>query len=463
MTRPTMVFALGVVSATVLGACTDPSRPVAATTAANPVAARRTSCKSAPPDREIPLPIAPRSQRVDLVTPTFSNPTSITNPLFPISSLSQVILVGFVDGVPFRTETTLLPGTRGIDLGYGVVQTLTSEYVAYLGRRIEEVALDWYGQADDGSVWYFGEDVFNYEDGRVADTDGTWLACRDGPVAMIMPAIPRVRDVYRPENLFPLVFEEVAVTAVGQTVAGPLGPVAGAIFVQELHMDGGFEGKIFAPGYGEFSTGAGDNVEALALAVPIDALPGPTPTELRTLLAGARSVFRAARTGDWSAASTTVAAMNLAWVRYQTGPIPRLLKPLMAEALGDLTQAVARRARAETRQATFDVSRNGLDFLLQHRSRIDVDFAKLDLWARQTVIDAEARNAAGVASDLTIIKWILHRLVDTGDSRAREDVQHVQRLYVLIKAAGERGDFSAIKDGAHNLQEALRERVQLEE
>ena len=33
-----------------------------------------------------PLPVAPDSQRVDLATPTFSNPTRITNPLFPIGS-----------------------------------------------------------------------------------------------------------------------------------------------------------------------------------------------------------------------------------------------------------------------------------------------------------------------------------------------------------------------------------------
>lgn len=63
-------------------------------------------------------------------------------------------------------------------------------------------------------------------------------------------------------------------------------------------MEGDLEDKIFAPGYGEFFSGAGGDVEALALAVPIDALPGRAPAELRTLLAGARSVFRAAGRDD---------------------------------------------------------------------------------------------------------------------------------------------------------------------
>src|SRR5690348_11256022 len=54
---------------------------------------------------------APQSQRVDLGRPRFSHPTRITNPLFPISRLRSAVLLGHVGGEPFRTETTLLPGT----------------------------------------------------------------------------------------------------------------------------------------------------------------------------------------------------------------------------------------------------------------------------------------------------------------------------------------------------------------
>jgi len=76
----------------------------------------------------------------------------------------------------------LLPDTRVIEWIPGqFVRVLVSEYVAYLDGRIEEVALDFYAQADDGSVWYFGEDVFNYEGGAVADLSGTWLAGKEGP------------------------------------------------------------------------------------------------------------------------------------------------------------------------------------------------------------------------------------------------------------------------------------------
>ena len=54
---------------------------------------------------------SPTAKRVDLERPTFSNPTNITNPLFPISTLDSVVLLGEVDGKPFRAETKRLPLT----------------------------------------------------------------------------------------------------------------------------------------------------------------------------------------------------------------------------------------------------------------------------------------------------------------------------------------------------------------
>jgi hypothetical protein len=107
------------------------------------------------------------------------------------------------------------------------IETLQSQFAAYLNGRIHEVALDLYAQADDGAVWYFGEYVFNYEHGVVADTEGTWHAGAQYPPAMIMPADPKVGDVYRTENIPGVAFEEVTVKTVGKTVEGPTGPVAG--------------------------------------------------------------------------------------------------------------------------------------------------------------------------------------------------------------------------------------------
>lgn len=71
------------------------------------------------------LRLAPESERVDVVAPTFSDPTNVTNPLFPISGLHSAVLSGTVEGKTFHTETTLLPETRIIEWTEGQkVETL---------------------------------------------------------------------------------------------------------------------------------------------------------------------------------------------------------------------------------------------------------------------------------------------------------------------------------------------------
>ncbi|MEO5579953.1 MAG: hypothetical protein ABIR58_04790, partial [Gemmatimonadaceae bacterium] len=322
------------------------------------------------------LPLAPNSARVDLLEPSFSNSISVTNALFPISLLHSAVLLGNVGGVALRVETTLMPTARSITWKGRQVATNESQYVAFLNGRIEEVALDWYGQASDGSVWYFGEDVFNYENGAVADRDGTWLVERDGPLAMIMPASPKVGDVFRPENICGSVFEEVTVKSVGVTVNGPKGPINGAIVTNELHLDGSREDKTFAPGYGEFATGSGTNLEAIALAVPTDALPGAPPAELNTLSAGTASIFDAALASDWPGATVTLGTMTTAWNTYRAGSVPPMLATQMTTAFNALTNAVNTRSSAGARQASIDVARAALDFRLRHRPPAEIDRAR---------------------------------------------------------------------------------------
>jgi hypothetical protein len=395
------------------------------------------------------LPTADPSARVDLAEPVFSDPTAVTNPLFPIGSLSRAVLLGTVDGVPLRVETTLLPYTRTIDWEDAQVEVLVSQYVAWLGGRIHEVALDWYAQGDDGAVWYFGEDVLNYEDGVITDTDGTWLAERDGPSAMIMPASPRVGDVYRPENICGLVFEEVTVKQVGVTVNGPRGPVQGGILVDELHTDGLREDKIFAPGYGEFSTGSGANLEALAVAVPPDALTGPAPAELARLWNGATDAFEAAGAGDWAAATAAADGVSAAWDAFRgAGPVPPMLEARMSGERDALVQAVAARNAAATRQGAINAARTTLDFELRHRSVSEVDLRHVELWARQLLVDAEAGDQAAVMSDIASLKWLRERFAqDAVEGLALRAIDAA----LTVQARATRADFAAVSSAASRL------------
>jgi hypothetical protein len=399
------------------------------------------------------IPVAPESKRVDLSMPTFSDPTNVTNPLFPVAKQESVLMVGHVDGKPFRTEVTLLPETRILEWQGQRVETLVSKYTAYLDGRIQEVAYDLYAQADDGSVWYFGEDVSDFEDGAIVTKEGTWLAGKDGPAAMIMPSGPKVGDAYRTENTPGIAFEEVTVKTLGKSLEGPLGPLEGGLVAEELHMDGKTEDKVFAPGYGEFYTADGSDVEALALAVPTDSLSGPLPSELDTLSSGALDIFDAARSKDWNAASATVEGMNTAWEAFRAGEVPKKIEPRMRVALAALAEAVDARNTEQARQAAIDAGRWSLDLRLQYRPQTEIDLARMDLWAAQLRVDAAAGDAGAVNGDVFTLGYIRDRILNTLDGAG---ATRLNTEILKLQVATADGDLTAASDTAERLRDTLR-------
>jgi hypothetical protein len=400
------------------------------------------------------LPLAPERDRVDVASPTFSDPTKITNPLFPISDLHSVIFSGEVEGKPFHTETTLLPETRVIEWSDGKqVETRISQYFAYLDGRIEEVALDYYAQADDGSVWYFGEDVWDFNDeGFIDSTEGVWLAGVDGPPAMIMPGAPQVGDVHRAENVPPVAFEEVEVTTIDKTVDGPTGPVEGALVGRELHLDGTFSDKVFAPGYGEFYSAHEGEVEALALAVPTDALDGRVPAELESLSAGADDVFEAVRSADWDAATAALEPLTAAWDVYSATGVPPYLAAEMQRALDNLAAAVDARDHTQAGTAAIDVAQSATDFELRYRPPADIDRTRFELWARQLVVDAAAGDLGGMRGDVTTLEFIRDRFVHTLD---QPDVVGIDVHLMELRNAVNDEDPAAGQEQAQSLRQTM--------
>jgi hypothetical protein len=411
------LLVLGLATALITAGCTNDAGSGSVTGSGSGSGSGEASRTISQPPVPSRIPVALESERVDLTLPTFSDPTNVTNPLFPVSLQESVLMLGHVDGKPFRTEVTLLPETRIIEWEGQQVETLVSQYNAFLGGRIEEIAYDYYAQADDGSVWYFGEDVFDFRDGAIVVTEGTWLAGRDGPAAMIMPGDPQVGDVYRTENAPGFVLEEVTVRSTDETLDGPLGPIQGGMLADELHSDGKTEQKVFAPGYGEFYTAGGGDVEALALAVPTDAATEPLPAELTTISSGALNVFDAAGSGDWKASSATIREMEAAWETYRAGDIPRLIEPRMNEAIVVLARAVRSRQMAEARNAAIQAARSSFDLQLQYLPATEIDLARLDLWAAQLLVDEAAGDAGGVGADAFALDYVRDRIRQAVDAR----------------------------------------------
>jgi hypothetical protein len=403
------------------------------------------------------LPLAPDSARRDLVAAPFTHSTSVTNPLFPISDLHSAILNGHVDGKVFHTETTLLPFQKLIEWTPGqCVRVLVSQYMAFLGGSLQETAIDLYAQADDGSVWYLGETVADYApNGLVLTTEGTWQAGIDGPFAMIMPSDPQVGDVNRAENIPGNSFEEVQVTKVNQTFNGPSGPVSGGIIAREIHQDAPPSNKLFAPGYGEFLSRDGHDIEAMALAAPTDALGGGAPTELAMISRGADRIWasRLSTPEQWTAAEHTAQRMLDSWLAFRAGDVPpRLVKPTQ-DALHNLILQAASRDRAKTYAASIDAAYASNDLQLRYRPVTKIDTVRFDLWVRRALLDSTDGSLGGVRSDVVTLEWIRDRIANSMDPVTLVSVD--TSVAELGVAVGD-GDFKAAASTAQALEKEIR-------
>jgi hypothetical protein len=403
------------------------------------------------------LPLAPDRARRDLVAAPFSRSTAVTNPLFPISDLRSAILNGHVDGKVFHTETTLLPFQKLIEWTPGqCVRVLTSQYMAFLGGRLQETAIDLYAQDDNGSVWYLGETVSDYAtNGLVLTTEGTWQAGLDGPFAMIMPSDPQVGDVNRAENIPGNSFEEVHVTKVDRTFNGPSGPVSGGIIAREIHQDAPPSNKLFAPGYGEFLSRDGHDIEAMALASPTDALRGNVPAELRTISKGADRIFASdlATRARWKHAAHVAQRMLDAWIAFRAGEVPpRLVKPTQ-DALQNLIIQVASRDRSKTHSASIDAAYASNDLQLRYRDVPAIDTMRFELWVRRAVLDATDGSLGGVRSDVVTLEWIRDRIANTIDPVT---LVQLDTAVAELGVAVSDGDLNAAAATARDLDNVIR-------
>jgi hypothetical protein len=194
--------------------------------------------------------------------PAFSDPLTIDNELFPFTPGGVKVYVGRSDGAPIAVVDLYLESTRVFDLDGMPVECAILQETEFEDGTIAEISLNYFAQADDGGVYYFGEVVDNYEDGVVTDHEGSWLV--GGPVgndppetgtaevpALFMPADPQVGDTWKPEDLFPQVDETVELIDDEAKVKVPAGKYEGAIKVKETsQLDDNFEHKWYVPGLG---------------------------------------------------------------------------------------------------------------------------------------------------------------------------------------------------------------------
>ena len=208
-----------------------------------------------------------RSARAEVPTgsPTFSDPLTIDNAFFPFEPNGLKVFTGSDHGTKTGAIDYYLTQTRVFQVNGNNVPCHILVEEAYEADELVERSFNYFAQADDGTVYYFGEVVNNYENGVIVNHDGSWLVGgstlpSDPPAnevgnadkpAVFMPAHPELGDVFKPEDLFPIVDETAEIVGVDLDVLVLGVKYDGAIQVQEsTRLAPGTEFKWYAPGVG---------------------------------------------------------------------------------------------------------------------------------------------------------------------------------------------------------------------
>jgi hypothetical protein len=181
--------------------------------------------------------------------------TTIDNPLFPLSSLGTKAFEGQEtdpetgETVDVSLVSTVLAKTTKV----AGIQVLVLEELAYEDGVLVERALDYFAQHRDGTVYYFGEKVSNYADGKFVDHSGSWIAGRHGASpGIIMPADPVVGQTFNQENAPGVAEDQAEVIDIGESIRTPAGRFTDCVVMEDTSpLDPGvIDTKWYCPGIG---------------------------------------------------------------------------------------------------------------------------------------------------------------------------------------------------------------------
>ena len=172
--------------------------------------------------------------------------TTGRNPYFILEPGFQLVL----EGGDTKLQITVLDQTKTVD---GVITRVVEEK-EWKGGKLYEIALNYFAICEQTKdVFYFGEDVDFYENGKVVKHDGTWLAGTNGNRAgLLMPGTPKVKMKYYQEIAPGVAMDRAEIVSLEETCKTPAGTFSGCMKVEEGSAIELFakEYKYYAPGIG---------------------------------------------------------------------------------------------------------------------------------------------------------------------------------------------------------------------
>ena len=148
-----------------------------------------------------------------------------------------------------RLTISILNETKTVD---GVTAGVLEEREEKDGQLIEISRNYFATDPNTGDVYYFGEDVDNYKDGKIINHDSAWLAGEKGArFGLMMPGKPKVGDKYFQEIAPKVALDRVEIVSVNETVKTPAGTFQHCVHLCETTpLEPGTSHKYYAPGIG---------------------------------------------------------------------------------------------------------------------------------------------------------------------------------------------------------------------
>lgn len=179
----------------------------------------------------------------------------IDNPFFPLPVGHQLMLEGEEGGAHLLVRITALDEVETVA---GVETRVIEEYEAK-DARVVEVSRNFFAQAHDGTVCYFGEDVDMYDGaGNVTSHSGSWRAgADDNRPGIFMPPHLEVGRAFQQEIAPGIAEDQAKVIALGERTEVPAGTFEGTATLRDGNpLDGSTGEKVYARGVGLIVDGA---------------------------------------------------------------------------------------------------------------------------------------------------------------------------------------------------------------
>jgi hypothetical protein len=184
---------------------------------------------------------------------TFS--LDIDNEFFPLPVGHRVTLEGEEGSTRLVVRITSLDETETVA---GVETRVVEEFESTDGNVVE-ISRNFFAQASDGTVCYFGEDVDIYDgSGNVTSHSGAWRAGEDGNLpGVFMPPSLEVGRAFQQEIAPGIAEDQSKVIALGERTEVPAGTFVDTATLRDgSPLDGSTGEKVYARGVGLIVDGA---------------------------------------------------------------------------------------------------------------------------------------------------------------------------------------------------------------